>query len=611
MLKLLGIHKSYGQRELLAGVDLVMTPRERLGLVGRNGSGKTTLLRMIIGQEACDEGRIEISRNYRVGHLSQHLHFSAPTIRDEACLGLTPDEHGVIAEHKAEAMLAGLGFPARDLARPPQEISGGFQVRLQLAKLLLSEPNLLLLDEPTNFLDIVTVRWLRRWLRAWPGEMILVTHDQDFMDSVTTHTMMIHRSGTRRIAGPTTQLYELIAQEEEHHEKTRLNMARARKDTERFINRFRAQATRARAVQSRIKQLAKHEKLDELDALASLDFHFNEAPFSGEVLLGAEELAFTYSGRDKLLIEDFNIEVRRGDRIGIVGKNGQGKSTLLNLFATELTPTAGRVRRHQNLRPAHFGQMNIDRLDPKRTVEDEILSMHPDNDRRAARAICGAMMFPDQEALKTTNLLSGGERARVLLGKLLVTPANFLLLDEPTNHLDMDAIDALIQALAVFQNAIVFVTHNERMLSALATRLVVFDRDRVNVFEGTYDDFLSRIGWSNEATGDDSRSAARATETSRRDERRARAEWVTARARALRPIEERMKTLERDIAATEVQSQATQQALIAASTQGDGATIARCSRELHALTTRSEKLYEELARVSDEHDRAAEKFARE
>ena len=600
MLQVHNLHKAY-QTALFDGVSFTMTSGERLGLVGRNGSGKTTFFRLVLGEETPDLGTLEVPRRYTVGHLSQQIAFHEDTVLGEASLGLVEKEGGWVETHRAEATLMGLGFTPADFQRSPHELSGGFQVRLQLAKVLLEEPNLLLLDEPTNYLDIVSVRWLRRFLRGWRNELILITHDQDFMNSVTTHTIAIHRRRMRRIKGATTKLYDMIAQEEEIHEKTRANDARARRQTQRFIERFRAKATKARQVQSRIKTLQKKGTLEQLENIANLDFKFNAAPFAGNYLYECENVAFGYVEDEPPLFKGFTLSVAKGDRIGVIGKNGKGKSTLLNVLAGDLEAWDGNMKAHPNMRLAHFGQNNIDRLQPGRTVEDEILTVHPDHDRGAARSICGLMMFEGDDALKNVSILSGGERARVLLGKLLVSPANLLFLDEPSNHLDMESIDSMIEAVAAFPGAALLVTHNERVLHALANRLVIFDRGRARVFEGTYQNFLERLGWSDEDEG----RGERVERESKKEQRRRRAEIVAERSRVLKPLKTRMDELEKTVIALEEQLEAVNRDLLEASEKGDREAIVRLSRDLGQLRAAIDRRFEELERVTTEHDAKA------
>ena len=498
MIKINQLSKSYFARELFAGVSFQMNAGERLGLVGRNGHGKTTLFRLILGQEEPDSGEITIPRNYRIGHLEQHLRFTRPTILEEAALGLPEEESHSI--YKAEAILFGLGFSQADLGKAPRELSGGFQIRINLAKLLLSEPNLLLLDEPTNYLDITSVRWITRFLSNFKGELILISHDRDFMDRVTTHTAVIHRQKVRKFEGGTAKAYAQIVLEDEIHEKTRANEERKRAHAEAFINRFRAQASKAKMVQSRIKMLERLPKLDELADIESLDFEFRHAPFTAKILLDARDLSFGYTP-DHLLFRHMNLTINARDKFGVIGNNGKGKSTLLNVISGGLMPVTGEINTHPDMRLGYFAQTNIQRLNPKLTIEEEIEQTNPALTRTQVRNICGTMMFGGDLALKKVTVLSGGEKSRTLLGKILAQPSNLLLLDEPNNHLDMESIDALIESLQNFPGALLIVTHNERILRALATKLIVFHRGKVDVFNSGYDEFLEKIGWEEENDG--------------------------------------------------------------------------------------------------------------
>lgn len=503
MIKINQLSKSYFGRELFAGVSLQMNAGERLGLCGRNGHGKTTLFRLILGEEEPDSGEIAIPRNYRIGHLEQHLRFTRPTILEEAALGLPNEEAHSI--YKAEAILSGLGFSEADFERAPAEFSGGFQIRINLAKLLLSEPNLLLLDEPTNYLDITSARWIARFLVNFRGELMLISHDRDFMDSVTTHTAIIHRQKLRKFEGGTAKAYAQIVIEDEIHQKTRANEEKKRAQAEAFINRFRAQASKAKLVQSRIKMLERLPKLDELAAIESLDFEFRYAPFPAKILLEARALGFGYTP-DRPLFRDLNLVVQARDRFGVIGSNGKGKSTLLNVVSGGLEPAAGEIKTHPDLRLGYFGQTNIQRLHPQSTIEEEIEQANPALTRTQVRNICGTMMFGGDLALKKVAVLSGGEKSRTLLGKILAHPSNLLLLDEPNNHLDMESIDALIESLENFPGALLIVTHNERILRALATKLIVFHRGKAEVFNSNYDEFLEKIGWEEEKDGNGARS---------------------------------------------------------------------------------------------------------
>jgi ATP-binding cassette, subfamily F, member 3 len=575
------LSKSYFGRELFADVSFQMNVGERLGLVGRNGHGKTTLFRLILGQEEPDSGEITIPRNYRIGHLEQHLHFSQPTILEEAALGLPEEEpHSV---YKAEAILFGLGFSRDDVGKAPRRLSGGFQIRINLAKLLLSEPNLLLLDEPTNYLDITSVRWVTRFLSDFKGELILVSHDRGFMDRVTTHTAVIHRQKVRKFEGNTAKAYAQIVLEDEIHKKTRANEERKRAQAEAFINRFRAQASKAKLVQSRIKMLERLPKLEELADIESLDFEFRHAPFAAKTLLEARDLSFGYTP-DQLLFQRMNLTINARDKFGVIGNNGKGKSTLLNVISGFLTPVTGEIKTHPDMRLGFFGQSNIQRLNPKLTIEEEIEQANPALTRTQVRNICGTMMFGGDLALKKVSVLSGGERSRTLLAKIVAHPSNLLLLDEPNNHLDMESIEALIESLQVFPGALLIVTHNERILRALATKLIVFHRGRADVFDSGYDEFLEKIGWEEEIGG----KGAQPTLTARNNYREKK-----AREKAERKEKARIEKLEAEIMKSEDTLRQYNEQLEIEAGRNNLAQINELSKKIRRVKQEIENLYRE------------------
>lgn len=608
MIQVSNLSKAYGTQVIFDDISFTINAGERVGLVGRNGYGKTTLLRIITGEERPDEGVVGIPNNYTVGYLSQYLQFREDSVLKEGCLGLKPADDGRDESYKVEAVLMGLGFSTEDFSRPPGELSGGYQVRLNLAKLLVSGPNLLLLDEPTNYLDIISIRWLTTFMTGWRGELILITHDREFMDGVTTHTMGIHRNKIRKVSGPTHKLYQQILAEEEVYEQTRINEEKRRKEAEQFINRFRAQATRARAVQSKIKALRKRERLEEMSRPKDLEFEFVPAPFTGKCLMEAKDVSFSFEPEGPPLIDGLNLAVGKRDRIGVIGKNGKGKTTLLNLLAGELKPVRGDVVHHSQLRLAYFGQTNILRLDPEKTIEEEILDVQPDFNRNAARNICGIMMFEGDSALKKVRVLSGGEKSRVLLGKLIVSPANLLLLDEPTNHLDMESVDSLLAAIDAFEGAVMIVTHSEMILNAVATRLIIFDEGRVKVFEGTYQDFLDMGGWKDEETEANRSRRKTNNGTNKKDLKRIKAELINSRSRTLVPLQARISEVEETIIQLEQQIERDTQALIEVSVKGDGESIKRLSRSIHKSRERINSLFNELETVTGELDTRSREF---
>lgn len=490
------LHLSYGGQSLLEGVSFSMQKGERCGLIGRNGSGKSTLFRIITGQEKPDKGTLSLSKGYRIGHLQQHIRFSKPTALEEAALGLREEEKEAL--YKAESLLMGLGFTEAQWDLPPESFSGGYQLRIQLAKVLLSEPDCLLLDEPTNYLDILSMRFLSKFLKNWQGEMILISHDLDFLDATTTHMMSIHRKQAHKIKGSSSALFTLIAEEEERHEKTRMNLEKKKAHLESFVERFGAKASKATQAQAKQKAIDKMPSLEKLKDLYNLQFNFNEVPFMGKKMLEAKGLCFSYD-KNTPLIENFSLEIEKGERVAIIGKNGYGKSTLLKLLAGENAPDRGAVHSSQALRLGYFGQTNIEKLDPKLKIEEEIAHANPKLNFTQVRAICGLMMFTGDLAKKPISVLSGGEKSRVLLGKIIAEPCNILFLDEPTHHLDIESIEALIDAIEEFEGSVVIVTHSEWMLRRIPfTKLVVCHKQSQELFLGNYEEFLEKKGWSEE-----------------------------------------------------------------------------------------------------------------
>ncbi|MBN1885034.1 MAG: ATP-binding cassette domain-containing protein [Candidatus Krumholzibacteriota bacterium] len=591
-----GISKSYGSQELFRQASFKLTAGERLGLVGRNGSGKSTLFRLITGEEEPDAGQIVVPKNYAIGCVDQSPSFAAATVLEEGCAGLAAAERDQV--WKVEKVLAGLGFTAADMRRPPGELSGGFQVRLNLAKALVREYDLLLLDEPNNYLDITSIRWLTSHLREWRGELILVTHDRAFMDHVATHTMAIYRKTLRKIRGDTGKLYDQLAQEEEVYEKTRLNDEKKRRKAELFIRRFRAKARLAGMVQSRIKSLEKQEKLERLEQAKDLDFSFSSRPFNGKPVLNVTGLSFGYDAGSPLF-DDLSFSVGPWDRLCVVGPNGKGKTTLLKILAGRLAPDGGEISYNPTVATAWYEQTNVSELSPERTVVEEILAADPAVDGQRARNIAGMMMFEGDAALKKIRVLSGGEKSRVMLGRIIATPVNVLLLDEPTNHLDMESCDALLEALNAFEGAIVMVTHNEMLLDGLAERLVVFRRGGARLYEGSYSRFLDAVGWE-EAAGaepDEAEEKRLARRVDRKEMRRRRSEFVRERSRSLRPLEKEIEQLETAIVEAEAELETLHEAMAAAVETGDGERIAGLSKRTHACRSAVEESFERLERA--------------
>ena len=618
MIQVQNITKSFGTQDLFKDASFLVGPRERIGIVGRNGCGKSTLFKMILGEEYIDGGKIYIPKNYTLGYLKQHINFTHKTVHEEACSVLQINEDGWLDTHQVESILFGLGFDAESMQKDPMLLSGGFQIRLNLAKVLASEPNMLLLDEPTNYLDIVSTRWLARFLRGWKGEVLLITHDRKFMDSVCTHTLGIYHKKMRKIQGPVSKLKETIAIEEEVAQRTQENEAHKRKQLERVIDRFRFKARKAAMVQSKIKAVERLGEVTRLEHERNLEFSFNEADFPGKRMMQVKDLSFHFEN-GPTLIQNLSAEIFKGDRVAIIGPNGRGKTTLLNLIANELKPISGSISLNPNVLLNYFGQTNINRLDLNKTVEEELQSSITSAERGKARSLAGLMMFSGDAAMKKIKVLSGGERSRVLLGKILATPCNLLLLDEPTNHLDMESIESLIDALEDYQGTAIVVSHDEELLHVFANKLIVFDGGECFMFEGTYAEFLSKVGWVEERSESVSKVAIEKNEKSEKaeiaapigkdkDSRRARAAYVEERAKVIRPLEKRIKKLEEEIQKFETEAKKWEEELVAASEKNDGALIAQIAKNLGEAKKKTDETFEAWESASAELEEAQKKY---
>lgn len=568
MIQLQNITKSYGDQKLFEGLSINVEKGEKIGLVGRNGSGKSTLLRLIIGHETLDQGEIQTAKEYKIGTLEQHTAFHEPTVFLEAALGLPPadsDKHYLV-----EKILFGLGFNEEQINNPPSKCSGGYQLRLKLAKVLLSDPDCLLLDEPTNYLDIVSIRWLEHYLQRWRGELILVSHDREFMDQVTTHTIGIHRHRLRKYKGDTETYFTQILQEEEIYEKTRQKLSQKKEHVERFINRFGAKATKAKQAQSKLKALNRMPVLEKLAQLEQLDFAFNVAPMPGKKVLIADGLTFSYD--EKPLIQNLSFRLEKGERIAIIGKNGRGKSTLLRLLAGDLELKNGTLDTSPNLEIGYFGQTNIERLNPNATIEEEIGQVNLQLNRTEIKRICGAMMFTGDLAGKPNRVLSGGERSRVLLGKILAKKCNLLLLDEPTHHLDMESIESLIAALEAFDGTVVIVTHSELILNTIPfDALIVCREQQQEYFPYSYEEFLAKGGWEE-------------TKKTPKEKKERPEKPKTNTKKTLELLETQISTKEKELALIE-------QTLITKAGSGSRPELEKLGQEADAKRKEIEKLY--------------------
>ena len=539
MIELINISKSYPTNQLYSDLNLRLNKGDKVGLVGRNGTGKSTLFKLVLGEEHAENGEIAIPKNYKIGALKQYFDFTEKTLLDETALALGEDDKYNI--YKAEKILFGLGFSESDLQKEPKSFSGGYQIRINLAKLLLTEPNMLLLDEPTNYLDILSIRWLKAFLKSFDGEVILITHDRDFMDSVCTHTMGIIRKSAFMIQGSTHKFYELLASNEEHYEKQKIAQEKKIKELEEFIAKNKARAATANLAQSKVKILEKMDILEDIEYDRNLKFDFNYKDTSAKFLLEVKDVSFGYT-KENILFKDITFALNKGETIGIIGKNGKGKSTLLNVLAGELKQLTGSVDYHPSCVFGHFGQTNISHLNQNNTIMDEIHSVNVKLAESTIRNICGLMMFSGDNAKKKISLLSGGEKSRVMLGKIIAQDVNLLFLDEPTNHLDMDSIEALTNAIKAFEGSCIIVTHSEDLLRAVCDRLIVFTNDGADYFNGTYDEFLEKIGWDEDEAVE--KKKVEKPKVNKKESKKLRAELVAKKSQDLKPLKAQLEELE-------------------------------------------------------------------
>ena len=596
MIQLSNLAKSFGGQTLFNDINLKLASNQKIGFVGRNGSGKSTLFKIILGEEEYDSGDVSIPKNYMIGTLKQHLVFTEKTVREECALVLPEDEQWNF--YKIEKLLFGLGFTMEDLDKNPLSFSGGFQIRINLVKLLATEPNMLLLDEPTNYLDILSLRWLRGFIKEFDGEVILITHDRDFMDSVTTHTMGMQRKGLRLIQGDSHKYYSTLEMEDETYEKTKQNQDKKRKELEEFVARNKARASTAALAQSKQKELDKMDDMEDLQNDANLSFQFNYQDTPAKIILRAEELGFGYNP-DEPLFQNLTFALEKGKRLAIIGKNGKGKSTLLNYIAGELPLQQGTLNFHPSTKFAHFGQTNIERLNVKVSVVDEIASVNKDIGIPQARNIAGRMMFSGDLGDKKVEILSGGERSRVMLGKIIATPANLLFLDEPTNHLDMQSIDALADAIASFEGSLIMVTHSEMLLRRLADALIIFHKGGAEYFEGTYDEFLEKIGWEEEEGAKPKKKKSKINHKERKKLRKA----VTQKRNEERKLyTKEIKFCEEQIGILETDMSVKNKALTNASSSGDNDLIMELSKEVGLVQQEIDALFERLEVATEKDD---------
>jgi ATP-binding cassette, subfamily F, member 3 len=531
MITLSAAGKRFGPKLLFENLDWMITPRDRVGLVGANGTGKSTLLKVLAGSESLDYGSLAITRGTSAGYLPQDgLALSGRTVFAE-CMSVFDDvramesemealtramaelDHqsaefaavaerfhllenefqtrdGYAIESQVGAVLQGLGFGKTDWTRRTEEFSGGWQMRIALAKLLLQKPNLLLLDEPTNHLDLESRNWLEEYLTQYPFAYVLISHDRYFLDMTVKKIVEIWNKGVHFYPGNYDKYLQQKTERREQLEAAYKNQRERIEHLEAFINRFRAQATKAKQVQSRIKELEKIERIEVPQEEQAIHFKFPQPHPSGRTVAEFKDVAKSYGS--KKVFHDVNFVIERGDRIALVGVNGAGKSTLIKLLSGVDQPTSGTVQLGHNVEPDYFAQDQYKELETSRRVLEDLETVAPLASTTELRNLLGCFLFSGDDVFKPIGVLSGGERNRYALARMLLHPSNFLLLDEPTNHLDLRAKDVLLNALQEFNGTVIFVSHDRYIIDKLATKVFEIVDGTLHVFPGNYEEFMLR-----------------------------------------------------------------------------------------------------------------------
>jgi ATP-binding cassette subfamily F protein 3 len=593
MLTVAGLSKSFGGRELFDDVSLNVMSGDRIAITGPNGAGKSTLIKIILGQEEPDAGSVSFIRGTRTGYLPQE---SEPAGNETVMEVAVPHQH----EHdgqfiaKVKQILASLGFKQTDHDRPAKEMSGGWIMRAHLARLLAEEPDLLMLDEPTNHLDLETLIWFQDYLKYYPGAILMISHDREFLNNLCTHIAELRSSKIMRYTGN----YDEYVEQRAAMEATLIATAKSQqRDIDRlqlFADRFGAKASKASQAQSKLKQIEriKEDMVQVPDGPEStMGFRFPQPQRSGQRVITLEKIKFGYG--EKLIYDGIDLEVERDQRIVLVGPNGAGKSTLLKLLAQVLTPQSGGHKLGHNAKFGYFAQHRAAMLNPKNTVFQEALDTPQRITEQAIRTVLGSFLFRGDDIYKPVSVLSGGEKSRLALVKLLLDPPNLLLMDEPTTHLDLASVDALIEALKQYQGTLVFISHDVHFIRALSTHVVRVEAGTLRHFGGGYQYYLDKTAQSARSALTSSSFSKNLTaprsvvpQADRKEQKRLEAAQRQARSNKKSEIQKRITALEKEIADLEAKERDYAAELEKPETYHSGGRATQINRELMIVSGR-------------------------
>jgi len=651
MLSIANVSKSYDDNELFSGVSFTVGMSDRIAIIGRNGSGKTTLFDIITGNVMPDSGTVSLRRGTAIGYLRQDVQGSsgqalleyvssssdgvgdlahkmqlvqeevAEETDEETLAGLLKElgqlqdlyeaKGGYDSEHQAKMVLSGLGFAAADLGRALSEFSGGWRTRIELARLLFVNPDVLLLDEPTNYLDLETQRWFENYLKRYHGAVLLTSHDRAFLNNVVRRIIAIEDDGVILYRGSYDSYVLAREKEIETRQATARRQEREINRQMRFIERFRAKNTKASQVQSRIKQLQKMERVTVPRSTKKIRFSFSEPARSGRVVIELKHVAKSYG--QHAVYKDLNVALERGDRVALVGINGAGKTTLLRMLAGVLPFEGGQRVVGHNVTIAYFAQYYIESLNPHNTIIEELRTVAPDESDQRLRGLLGAFLFAGDDVNKRISVLSGGEKTRVAIARMLTRPANFLLLDEPTNHLDIPSREILTDSLDAYRGTLCFITHDRTLIREIANKIIEVRDGQARIFLGGYDDFL----WQSAAscadtetpeTGSSYRGVGRqperpATSLEKRQRKTLEGELRNEHYRTISPVNQRIGDIEREVEVTTTRVRELE-ALIADPNHYDAPqNVVAVNREYAALRARVAELTAEWDSLTAEAER--------